>query len=210
MSVYDETTETWATMVPKVIDPPPDAASVGKAGPLGVRLEGSSSSSSASAAPTMVGLVPRASGGGPAGRFGHSAVWLGAPGGGDASRSPPPVYGNEADAPGFAERAAASAEAARAAGVSDGGPELPAPLPPASGDMWVFGGRLQGGHCSNEVWLLHWSASGRANAWEFAGPSPDAWRRASAEASHPTKSAAALGLSSASLCLDYRSWPPAR
>ena len=27
------------------------------------------------------------------------------------------------------------------------------------GSMWMFGGRLKGGQCSNELWVLRWSSS---------------------------------------------------
>mmetsp|Transcript_15970 Transcript_15970/g.18828 ORF Transcript_15970/g.18828 Transcript_15970/m.18828 type:complete len:816 (+) Transcript_15970:95-2542(+) len=129
---------------------------------------------------------------GPEGRFGHSAVWLGKNNRQNGSGAEPSTNQPQK------ERFALSEDL-----VLRDSPEV------EGGIMWTFGGRLSGGSCSNEVWLLHWTGDGAKALWEFVGPSAALWKTQEDNATNKT-SAALLGLTSRNMSLDYRAWPCAR
>jgi len=171
-------------------------------------------------------------GGAPTGRFGHCAVWLGTSSTvGNTSH----VYGNESETAAAGARAGISGTAhngnqngkgsndnnsgSGSGAGSDYGAQLLPDAPIASGgDMWMFGGRLRGGKCSNECWLLHWPGSddgsggsgGGSPMWEKVGPSEAILKQQEDNKADPSTSALLMGLKPSFYCLDARAWPPPR
>jgi hypothetical protein len=163
------------------------------------------------------GKRPRALGS-PAGRFGHCAVWLGSSSdttsSSSSSSSSSGVYGNEAAAA-FAAGPGHQTRRPAASASDYGAPLLPDAPRARGGAMWLFGGRLRGGTCSDECWLLHWPGSGGAAAaasplWERVGPSAAVLRQHEENRADPATSALLLGLRPTFYCLDARAWPPPR
>ena len=171
-------------------------------------------------------------GGAPVGRFGHCAVWLGASSTVDSTTH---VYGNESEAAGSGGIAptdgskngnpnhnnrnyGSSGHSGGGAGSDYGAQLLPDAPVTSGGDMWMFGGRLRGGKCSNECWLLHWPGSGDGSStggggsplWEKVGPSEAILRQQEENKADPSTSALLMGLKPAFYCLDARAWPPPR